>query len=137
MATQRQRGGQPGNRNALKRGYYSRIFNREEKRDFCSAGDVQGIDEEIALLRHVIKTAASAKDDKNLSILVRATNALNRLIRTRQNLQGRYSHLSEAIQKVVEEVLVPMNANIGHNILARRIPENKETNNPRHEADLP
>jgi hypothetical protein len=126
----RKRGGQKGNRNALKHGYYSRIFSKEEKADFCSAGDVEGIDEEIALMRHVIKTTASKKDDKHLLLLVRAANALNKLIRTRQKIQGRYSGLKEAIEKVVREVNPPMGINIGRSIITKRIPGTIETDSP-------
>ena len=121
METQRNRGGQKGNRNALKHGYYSKIFSKEEKADYCSAGDVEGIDEEIALMRHVIKTAASFKDDKHLLLTVRASNALNKLVRTRQKItSGRYDELQTAIRGVMENVLIPMNVNFGSSILARQ-----------------
>ncbi len=85
----RKPGGQPGNQNALKHGYYSRIFSQEEEReDYSSAGEVRGLDQEIALMRHVIKEAASVKDEKHMLIMVRASNALNKLIRTRDKVYG-------------------------------------------------
>jgi hypothetical protein len=127
----RKRGGQHGNRNALKHGYYSKIFSKEEKADYCSAGDVEGIDEEIALMRHVIKTAASFKDDKHLLLTVRASNALNKLVRTRQKItSGRYDELQTAIKGVMEDVLIPMGANFGSSILAHQKSSANGTNNP-------
>ena len=131
METQRNRGGQKGNRNALKHGYYSKIFSKEEKADYCSAGDVEGIDEEIALMRHVIKTAASFKDDKHLLLTVRASNALNKLVRTRQKItSGRYDELQTAIKGVMEDILIPMGANFGSSILAHQKSSENGTNKP-------
>lgn len=136
MEQNRKRGGQKGNRNALKHGYYSKIFSGEEIDDFCKAGDVQGIDEEIALMRHVIKKAASANDDKKLLLMVRAANALNKLIRTRQKMKGKYEHLNEAIRNVVVNTLEPMGVNIGASLFGPRGFPDVKTNNE-NEADLP
>jgi hypothetical protein len=134
----RKRGGQKGNRNALKHGYYSTIFSKEEKADYCSAGDIVGIDEEIALMRHVMKTTASQKDDKHLLLLVRAANAFNKLVRTRQKLSGssRYEQLKEAIQRVAVDILEPMGLNIGQAILTRK-PLEPMNERRKNEADLP
>ena len=138
MEHKRQRGGQPANRNARKHGYYSKVFTKEERADYYSAGDVQGIDEEIALIRHVIKTVASFKDENNLLLLVKAANALNKLIRTRQKIQsGQYDGLKDAIKGVVENVLVPMGVNIGDAIITRRTIAQNETNNGQNKAVLP
>ena len=134
----RNRGGQPGNRNALKHGYYSRIFNKAERADYYSAGDVQGIDEEIALIRHVIKTVASFKDDKHILVLVRAANVLNKLVRTRQKIQyGRYDELKTAVSDIVRDVLIPMGVNIGNLTPSNKSSDRIETNNGRNETVLP
>jgi hypothetical protein len=109
----RRRGGQEGNKNALKHGYYAKVFTKEEKHDYCLAGSVEGIDQEIALIRHVIKSVANEKDKDSLSILVRATNALNRLLRTRHKLTDKSDNIREAIAHVVEDFLIPMGVNIG------------------------
>jgi hypothetical protein len=96
---ERKRGGQPGNRNALKHGYYSRVFTREEIEDLRSAGDVRGLDEEIALVRHVIKKAAVSPDDRHMLIMIRAANVLNRLVRTRHKIEGNPDRLKEATER--------------------------------------
>ncbi len=85
----RRPGGQPGNRNALRHGYYSRAFTRDEKKDLRSVADVSGLDEEIALVRHVIKKAAASPDDRHMLIMIRAANVLNRLVRTRYKMEGK------------------------------------------------
>ena len=134
----RRRGGQPGNQNARKHGYYSRIFNKAERADYYSAGDVQGIDEEIALIRHVIKTVASFKDDRHILVLVRAANVLNRLVRTRQKIRySRYDEFRTTISDLVRDVLIPMGVNIG-SLTPSHSPSNRnETDNGRNEAVLP
>ena len=96
----RRRGGQPGNRNACKHGYYARLFTREENEDLRSTGDVRGLDEEIALVRHVIKKAAASPDDRHMLIMIRAANVLNRLVRTRHKIEGNPDRLKEAMERV-------------------------------------
>ena len=80
------KGAQKGNRNAIKYGFYARIFDEAEKVDFTVAAGVEGIDEEIALLRLEIKNAISGGDERNLILLVKAAGALERLIRTRYQI---------------------------------------------------
>jgi hypothetical protein len=110
--TKRKRGAPPGNRNALKHGYYSRAFKKAEKIDFNAAAGMDGINEEIALLRFEIKKAVSGGDIKNLVPLVKATEALEKLIRTHHKLyQGNKSKqidLEEALANVYRNIVFPM-----------------------------
>ena len=53
-------GGQPGNTNALKHGFYARKFKPHHLDDYTRASLVTGLDEEIALLRLVILNLAGA-----------------------------------------------------------------------------
>ena len=48
---ERQRGAPKGNQNARKHGFYSKVLDEAEQLDFELATGVQGIDDEIALLR--------------------------------------------------------------------------------------
>ena len=53
----KKKGGAPeGNQYARKHGFYSHIMSEEEQMDFDLATQVEGIDEEIALLRVKIKS---------------------------------------------------------------------------------
>lgn len=54
MSTSRRPGGQPGNTNALKHGFYARKFDPRQLDDYARAHAVTGLDQEIALLRLVI-----------------------------------------------------------------------------------
>ncbi len=60
MSTPRRPGGQPGNTNALKHGFYTRKFKPRQLEDYARAHAVAGLDQEIALLRLVILNLASS-----------------------------------------------------------------------------
>jgi hypothetical protein len=116
------KGGQKGNRNALKHGFYTRIFDEAEKVDFASASGIEGIDEEIALLRLEIKKTISGGDERNLMLLVKAAGALEKLIRTRYQISSTQRRsLKDAIGNVIQDVLVPLGINIGSAVVAKKI----------------
>jgi len=116
------RGGQKGNRNAAKHGFYSKIFDEAESFDFTSASGIEGIDEEIALLRMEIKKTIAGGDERNLILLVKAAGALEKLVRTRYQItSAQRKGLKEAIGNVVKDVLVPLGVNIGSAIAVKKI----------------
>jgi hypothetical protein len=116
------KGGQKGNRNAVKHGFYARIFDEAEKLDFSLAAGVDGIDEEIALLRMEIKKAIAGGDDRNLMLLVKALGALEKLLRTRYQITAaQRKGLKEAIGNVIHDVLVPLGINIGSAVLSKKM----------------
>lgn len=107
--TKRKRGAPKGNQNALKHGYYSRAFNEAEQSDFDLAVGMEGISEEIALLRFEIKKAVSGGDIKNLMPLVKAAFALEKLLRTDHRLfMEKQKGLKAAFNNVIRDVLVPL-----------------------------
>ena len=71
----RKRGAPKGNINALKHGFYSKVLDEAEKLDFETASDVDGIDNEITLLRVKIKSVLE-KDPENIKLIMQATNIL-------------------------------------------------------------
>ena len=120
--TKRQKGGQKGNRNAARTGYYAGILAKTEQLDIKSAIGIEGIDEEIALLRHEIKKAISGGDERNLLLLVRAAGALEKLIRTRHKITAtQRKGLKEAVANVIRDVLVPLGVNIGSAVINRKL----------------
>lgn len=106
----RRRGGQPGNKNALKHGYYARYLNRDQQQEYLKAAGVDGLDEEIALIRVAVKNAATGGDTKNLKPLIRAITALDKLIRTRYRVaaNNKERQLREAVARVRRDVLEPL-----------------------------
>jgi hypothetical protein len=120
--TKRKRGGQKGNRNASKPHFYDKIFSEAEQVDFSDAAGIEGIDEEIALLRLEIKKAISGGDERNLLLLVKAASALEKLIRTRYQITAEQRKgLKEAIGVVIRDVLVPLGVNIGSAVVTKRV----------------
>src|SRR4030043_245574 len=119
--TKRKRGGQKGNRNASKHNFYLKICDEAEKVDSTHAAGMEGIDEEIALLRLEIKRAIAGGDERNLLLLVKAAGALEKLIRTRYQITAsQRKGLKEAIMTVVEDVLVPFGVNIGSAVITKK-----------------
>jgi len=107
------RGGQPLNQNARKHGFYSKVLDEAEQLDFELAAGVNGIDDEIALLRVKIKSIVE-NDPENIRLIMEATNTLARLIRTRFNItKEQKKGLKEAIGNVLREVAIPLGIGIG------------------------
>lgn len=93
--------------------FYARVMDAAEQLDFELAAGVNGIDDEIALLRVKIKALVD-DDPKNLKLLVEATNALERLVRTRYRIsKEQRKGLKEAIGNVLRDVAVPLGIAIG------------------------
>ena len=112
----RGRGAPKGNQNARTHGFYSRALDEVEKIDFELAAGVDGIDDEIALLRVKIKSLLD-HDPENVQVLMLATNALSRLVMTRYKItKEEKKKLTEAIGNVLKEVAVPLGIGIGTGI---------------------
>ena len=115
-------GAPKNNRNAAKPEYYAKILAKTEQLDIESASGVEGIDEEIALLRHEIKKTISGGDERNLLLLVKAASALEKLIRTRHQITAaQRKGLKEAVANVIRDVLVPLGVNIGSAVITKKI----------------
>jgi hypothetical protein len=101
-----------GRQNA-RSGFYARVLDEAERLDFERASGVNGIDDEIALLRVKIKSILG-DDPKNLKDLVAATNALERLVRTRYKItKEQRQGLKEAIGNVLRDIALPLGIGIG------------------------
>lgn len=106
----------PKERQNARSGFYVRALDEAERLDFEQAAGVDGIDDEIALLRVKIKSILG-DDPKNLKDLVGATNALERLIRTRYKItKEQRQGLKEAIGNVLRDVAVPLGLSLGANL---------------------
>ena len=109
----RKRGAPKGNQNARKHGFYAKVLNEAEQLDFELASGVEGIDDEIALLRVKIKSILE-NDPENIKLIMQATNALERLIRTRYKIsKEQRKGLKEAIGNVLRDVALPLGIGIG------------------------
>ena len=73
-----------------------------------SPDDVEGIDEEIALMRYIIRESALTRDEKHMLIMVRAANALNKLIRTRHKLEGPRDQFMKGVRNVMKDMVLTL-----------------------------
>jgi hypothetical protein len=80
------RGGQPGNRNARKHGFYADFLDDTQKQALKQAGCVKGLDQEIDLLRVKLNSAILHGPDDVGSISQLAASLLG-LLRTRKQLK--------------------------------------------------
>ena len=113
MSAERRRGAPKGNQNARKHGFYSRVLDEAEQLDFELASGVEGIDDEVALLRVKIKSILE-HDPENIKLIMEATNVLARLIKTRYNItKEQKKGLKEAIGNVLRDVALPLGIGIG------------------------
>ena len=107
------RGAPKGNQRARKHGFYSKALDEAEQLDFELAQGVEGMDDEIALLRVKIKSVLD-NDPENIRLVMEATNTLARLIRTRYNItKEQKKGLKEAIGNVLRDVALPLGIGIG------------------------
>ncbi len=112
----KKRGAPKGNQNARKHGFYTKVLDEAERLDFELASGVEGIDDEIALLRVKIKSILE-NDPENIKLIMQATNALERLIRTRYKItKEQRKGLKEAIGNVLRDVALPLGIGIGATI---------------------
>ena len=110
---ERKKGAPKGNQNARKHGFYSKVLDEAEQLDFELATGVEGIDDEIALLRVKIKSILE-NDPENIKLITQATDALARLVRTRYNIsKADKKGLKEAIGSVLRDVALPLGIGIG------------------------
>ena len=91
-----------------RRGFYSRALNEANELDFELAHDVEGVDDEIALLRVKIKSLLE-NDPENVRLIMQATNALARLVTTRYKISSdQKKSLTNAIGNVLKELALPL-----------------------------
>ena len=102
------RGAPKGSQNARKHGYYSRVLDKVEQVELENARLIEGIDDEIALLRVKIQSVLE-HDPDNVRLIMEATSTLARLVKTRYQLGTAQSKgFKEAIGNVLREVAIPL-----------------------------
>ena len=108
MTRKRKRGAPKGNQNARKHGLYSRIHDKRLKLRLDQALTVEGIDEEIAVMRLKLRTLLKEYPDRiDMQVIVATTIA--RLVRTKFKIsKDQKKPLKDAITKALTEIAVPL-----------------------------
>ncbi len=94
-------------------GFYRLALDEAEKVEFEEASQVEGIDEEIALLRVKLRELVENQPDR-IDLHFSAANIIARLVKTRYQIsKEQKKSLKEAIAKVLAEIAVPLGIGIG------------------------
>jgi len=113
---ERKRGAPKGKQKTKKDDFYSKVLDEAERLDFELASGVEGIDDEITLLRVKIKSILE-RDPENIRLIKQATDALAKLVKTRYNItKEQKKGLKEAIGNVLRDVALPLGIGIGATI---------------------
>jgi len=108
MTEKKQRGAPKGNQNARTHGFYSQVLDEAEKLQLDEARAVEGIDEEIAILRVKLLTLINQHPDR-IDMQMIAASTIARLVRTKFNItSGQKKSLKDAITKALTEIAVPL-----------------------------
>jgi hypothetical protein len=105
------RGGQPGNLNALKHGFYTRYFTNHDLAGVTST-DFDGLMEEIAIIRLYARrlieldnlSADISQVTNILRILCLASLTITRLVKTRQILRLADTSSADDLHQVLEQL---------------------------------
>ena len=102
-----------GKRKISPRDFYSRALDEAEKLELEEASHIEGIDEEIALLRLKLRELLEEQPER-IDLHFEAANIIARLVKTRYQItKEQKKSLKEGIQKVLTELAVPLGVGIG------------------------
>jgi len=106
--TKRKRGGQKGNQNARKHGFYSSTLSPAEICEFWNTLNLEGIEPEIAVLRIKLRSLLQ-HDPGNHRVLGEASKLLSKLFGAKYRLERKETHqLKTAIISILEQRPVPV-----------------------------
>jgi uncharacterized protein YjcR len=106
----RKRGAPRGNQNARKHGFYSPVLDQTDKRNLHQAAFVEGLDQEIDLLRAKIKSVVE-QDSGNIRLISQAVVSLARLLRTKTHLakdDNKGLRIEQALKNVYYDIARPL-----------------------------
>jgi hypothetical protein len=91
-----------------KRSIYYRALSRTEKLDFENASGVEGIDDEITLIRLKIVDILE-NDPENIKLIMAASDILAKLVKVRYSMSHKgESRFKEALENVFKNIVVPL-----------------------------
>ena len=99
-------------RNSQK-GFYRQVLDEAERIEFEEASEIEGLDEEIALLRLKLRELVERQPDR-VDLHLEAANIIARLVKTSYQInKEQKKSLKEAIAKVLTEVALPLGIGVG------------------------
>ena len=109
----KRRGPLLGNQNARKHGFYSNVLTPDERQSLENAVYVDGIDNEIALLR--VKLQSIVKHDPdNIELIAKAVTALTKMLMARKSIGKDEGGLKQAVKDALKDLALPVGIGIGN-----------------------
>ena len=109
-----------GRKKSSPRGFYGRALDEAEKLELEEASHIEGIDEEIALLRVKLRELLEEQPER-IDLHFEAANIIARLVKTRYRItREQKKSLKEGIQQVLTEIAVPVGIGVGGKILSTK-----------------
>ena len=107
------RGAPKGKQNARKHGFYSRALTDAARLHLKEAAKIEGVDEEIAVLRLKLRDLVQNHPD-SVDLQIKLANAIVRMVRTRYQLgKDEKRPVRDAIANVLKEVAAPLGIGVG------------------------
>ncbi len=98
-----------------RRSFYASVLDEAERQELKAAANVDGIDDEIALIRVRIKDLARSEDIEDLT---RCLSVLARLVTTRYNVsKNDKKGIKEAMTNVLRDIALPLGIVVGDKLL--------------------
>ena len=95
------------------RGFYSRALEEAEKLELDEAHRLEGVDNEIALLRLELKKSLHDHPEET-DLHLKTANAIARLVKIKYQISKEQKNsLKDAIARVLTEVALPLGINVG------------------------
>jgi hypothetical protein len=117
IMTEEEKGAGRGN----ERGFYGRALDEAEKFELEEAFQVEGIDDEIALLRVKLRDLLEQQPER-IDLHFEAANVIARMVKTRYQITSEQKKsLKEGIQKVLTELAVQVGIGVGGKILGAKL----------------
>lgn len=108
--SKKKRGAPRGNQNARKHGFYSTLLTEEDKSYLNRAALIDGLDDEIALLRVKLRSVVE-QDSGNVRLISQAAVSLARLLRTQHQIGKKDDTLlrwQKALENVYNDIARPI-----------------------------
>ena len=108
MTEKRKCGAPKGNQNARTHGFYSKVLDETQRLQLLEACEVEGLDQEIAVLRVKLLSLINEHPDR-IDLQIKAANTIASLVKIRYSISKEQKKgLKDAITKVLTELAVPL-----------------------------
>jgi len=111
--------GSSGNSRTRIRPDYAAVLDEVEQFDFELLSGIEGIDDEITLLRLKVRQLL-AQDPDNVRLIVATVTTLARLVKMRYSMTDRQENkLREALRSVYRNIVIPIGISAGSEFVKR------------------